>query len=86
MYSFLDLEPVCFPCNASTFKPRIDSHHGGTWDSPVGKRRGKASWESLVGKPRGKSTDTLIQANGRATLLLQLGRKSDVNTPTRDED
>ena len=44
---------TCFPCTASTFKPRIDSHHGGTWDSPVGKPRGKASWESLVGKPRG---------------------------------
>ena len=29
---------------------RIDSHHGGTWDSPVGKPRGKASWESLEGK------------------------------------
>ena len=41
----------CFPCTASTFKPRIDSHHGGTWDSPVGKPRGKASWESLEGKP-----------------------------------
>ena len=38
---------TCFPCTASTFKPRIDSHHGGTWDSPVGKPRGKASWESL---------------------------------------
>ena len=25
-------------------------HHGGTWDSPVGKPRGKASWESLEGK------------------------------------
>ena len=37
----------CFPCTASTFKPRIDSHHGGTWDSPV---------ESLVGKTRGKAT------------------------------
>ena len=32
----------CFPCTASTFKPRIDSQHGGTWDSPVGKPRGKA--------------------------------------------
>ena len=39
-----------FPCTASTFKPRINSHHGGTWDSPVGKPRGKASWESLEGK------------------------------------
>ena len=38
----------CFPYTASTFKPRI---HGGTWDSPVGKPRGKVSWESLEGKP-----------------------------------
>ena len=37
---------TCFPCTASTFKPRIDSHQGGTWDSPVGKPRGKASRES----------------------------------------
>ena len=35
-----------FSCTASTFKPRIDSHHGGTRDSPVGKPRGKASRES----------------------------------------
>ena len=43
---------TCFPCTASTFKPRIDSHHGGTWDSPVGKPRGKVYWESLEGKPQ----------------------------------
>ena len=43
---------TCFPCTASTFNPRIDSHHGGTWESPVGKIRGKASWESLEGKPQ----------------------------------
>ena len=42
---------TCFPCTAWTFKPRIDSHHGGTWDSHVGKPRGKASWECLEGKP-----------------------------------
>ena len=72
---------TCFPCTASIFKPRIDSHHGGTWDSPVGKPRGKASWESLEGKPH-----PLIQAKGRATLLLQLGRKAYVHSPTRDED
>ena len=77
---------TCFPCTASTFKPRIDSHHGGTWDSPVGKPRWKASWERLVGKPRGKVTDPLIHANGSATLLLQLERKAHVQTPTRDED
>ena len=75
-----------FPCTASTFKPKIDSHHGGTWDSPVGKPRGKASEESLVGKPRGKSTDTLILAKGSVTLLLQLGRKALVHVPTRDGD
>ena len=37
---------TCFHCTASTFKPRIDSHHGGTWDSPVGNPRGKASWKA----------------------------------------
>ena len=42
---------ACVPCTASTFKPTIDSHHGGTWSSPVGKLRMKASWESLEGKP-----------------------------------
>ena len=42
---------TCFPSTASTFKPRIDSHHGGTWDSPVEKPRGKASWEILEVKP-----------------------------------
>ena len=43
---------TCFPCTASTFKPRIDSHNGGTWDSPVGKPHGKTSLDSLEGKPQ----------------------------------
>ena len=77
---------TCLPFTASTFKPRIDSHHGDTWHSPVGKPRGKASWESLVGNPRGKATDRLIHANGSATLLLQLGREAHVHAPIRDED
>ena len=77
---------TCFPCTASTFKPRIDSHHGGTWDSPVGNARGKTSRKSLLGKPRGKATDPLIHAKGIVTLLLQLGRKAHVHAPTRDED
>ena len=42
---------TCFPYTASTFNPRIDSQHGGTWESPVGKPRGKASLESLERKP-----------------------------------
>ena len=41
---------TCLPFTASTFTGRTDSHDGGTWDSPVGKPRGKASWESLEGK------------------------------------
>ena len=45
---------TCFPCTVPTFLPRLDSNHGGTWDSPVGKPRGKASRESLVGKSCGK--------------------------------
>ena len=52
----------------------------------VGQPCGKASWESLVGKPRGKGTDPFIHVKGRVTLLLQLGRKSHVHAPTRDED
>ena len=76
----------CFPCTTSTVKPRIDSHHGGTWDSHVGKPCGKASWVSLEGKPRGKATDPLIHAKGSMTVLLQLGRKAHVHAPTRDED
>ena len=42
----------CFLCTASNFKPRIESQHGGTWDSPGVKLRGKASCESLKGKPQ----------------------------------
>ena len=52
----------------------------------VGQPCGKASWESLVGKPRGKAPDPLILAKGRVTLLLQLGRKAHVHAPTRDEE
>ena len=48
--------------------------------------RGTALWESLVGKPRGKATDPLIHAKGSVTLQLQLGRKTHVHAPTRDED
>ena len=52
----------------------------------VGQTCGKDSWESLVGKPRGKATDSLIQEKGSVTLLLQLGRKAHVHDPTRAED
>ena len=52
--------------------------------------RGTALWESLVGKPRWKASretpDPLIHAKGSVTLLLQLGRKAHVHSPTRDDD
>ena len=52
----------------------------------VGQPCGKASWESLVGKPRGKATDPLIHAKGSVTLLLQLGRKAHEHAHTRVDD
>ena len=51
---------TCFPCTASTFKPRIESHHGGTWDSPVGKHRGKPS-----GKASRESHRSLYPLEGK---------------------
>ncbi|KAI4564010.1 hypothetical protein MJT46_009808 [Ovis ammon polii x Ovis aries] len=77
---------TCFPCTALTFKPRIDSHHVSTWDSPVGKPRGKASWERLEGKTRGQTVDPLIHAADCVTLLLPLWRKAQVHARIRDED
>ena len=54
---------TCFPCTASTFKPRIDSHHCGMWDSPVGKPRRKASRESHRSlDPREGKRDTAATA------------------------
>ena len=51
--------------------------------------RGTALWESLVGKPRWKASretpDPMIHAKGSVTLLLQLGRKAHVHSPTRDD-
>ena len=66
--------------------PRLSGEDRLTPQWHVAQPCGKASWESLVGKPRGKDTDPLIHAKGSVTLLLQLGRKSHVHAPTRDED
>ena len=51
-----------------------------------GKALSEASWESVMGKSRGKATDPLIHEKGSMTLLLQLGRKSHVHAPSRDKD
>ena len=71
---------TCFPCTVSTFKPRIDSHHGFRWDSAVGKPRRKASWENLEGKPQiphpleGKR-DTAATAGEESARACPLSRR-----------
>ncbi|KAI4555761.1 hypothetical protein MJT46_014384 [Ovis ammon polii x Ovis aries] len=53
----------CFPCTASTFMPRIDSHDGDTWDSPVEKPSGKDSRENHRSfDPRSGLRDTAATA------------------------
>ena len=68
---------TCFHCTASTFEPRIDSPHSGTWDSPVGKPRGKASRERhRTLEPREGKRDTAATAreeSARACPQLRRG-------------
>ena len=60
---------------------RIDSQHGGTWDSPVGKPHGKASWDSLKGK-------TLIPCplDGNRDTAVTAREGIELHAATRDED
>ena len=63
---------TCFPCTASTFKPRIDSHRGGMWECHVGKPRGKASREASREShrsldPREGKRDTAATAQEEST-------------------
>ena len=49
------------------FQAKIDSHHGGTWDSPVGKPRWKASRESHRSlDPREGKRDTAATVRGES--------------------
>ena len=67
---------TCFPCTASTFKPRIDSQNGGTWDSSVGKPRGKASRErhrSL--DPREEKHDTAATVREESARACPYSRR-----------
>ena len=71
---------TCFPCTASTFNPRIDSHHGGTWESPVerfvGKPRGKASRESHRSlDPREMKRDTAATAGEESARACPQSRR-----------
>ena len=66
----------CFPCTASTFQPRMNSHHGGTWDSPVGKPRGKASRESRKSHdPREGKRDTAATAREESARACPHSRR-----------
>ena len=67
---------TCFPCTASTFKPRIDSHHGGTWDRLVGKPRVIASRESHRSlDPREGKGDTAATAREESARAYPLSRR-----------
>ena len=66
--------------------PRLSSRGSTQTTVARGKALWEASWESVMGKSRGKATDPLIHEKGSMTLLLQLGRKSHVHAPSRDKD
>ena len=52
-----------FSLHCLDFQAEVDSHHGGTWDSPVGKPRGKSSRESHRSlDPREGKLDTATTA------------------------
>ena len=67
---------ICFTCTASTFTQMIDSHQGGTWDSPGGKPRGKASWESHRSlDPCDGKRDTAATARLESSRACPLSRR-----------
>ena len=67
---------TCFPCTAWTFKTRIDAHHCGTWDSPVGKPRGTASRESQKSlDPRDGKRDTAATAREEGARACPYSRR-----------
>ena len=67
---------TCFHRTASSFKPRIDSHHGGTWDSPVSKTREKASRESPRSlDPREGKLDTAATAREESACACPHSRR-----------
>ena len=58
------------------FQAKIDTHHGGTWDSPVGKPRGKASRESHRSlNPREGKRDTAATAREECACACPHSRR-----------
>ena len=88
---------TCFLCTVLTFKPRIDSHHSGTWGSPVGKPRGKASRESHrsldsregkrdnVAKAREESARACPHSSRGLTVLGRLQKYPKIHVSTGEE-
>ena len=71
---------TCFPCTASTFKPRIDSHHCDTWESPEGKPRGKLRGKALRKSlrsldPREEKRDTAATAREESARACPHSRR-----------
>ena len=65
-----------FSLHCLTFKPRIDSLHGGTWDSPVGKPRVKASKESHTSlNPREGKRDPAVTAREESARACPHSRR-----------
>ena len=88
---------TCFPCTASTFNPRTDSHQGGRWESPVGKPHGKASRESnrsldtregkrdTAATPREESESTCPHSRRGLTPLGRLQKNPKIHVSTGEE-
>ena len=74
-------KPV-FPA-LSRVSSRVRLNHDGTWDSPVGKPRGKASWESLEGQPqiplstRSEGRHCCYSSGGMLTCMPPLETRTD---------
>ena len=87
----------CFPCTASTIMPRIDSHHGGKWNSLVGKPHGKDSREShrfldpregkrdTAAKAREESARACPHSSRGLTALGRLQKYTKINVSTGEE-
>ena len=70
-----------FSLHCLDFQARIDSHHGCTWDSPVGKPRGKP--------PRKASREcyrSLDPREGKRDTAAKAREESARACPTRDKD
>ena len=65
-----------FSLHCLDFQAEVDSHHGGTWNSPEGKYRGKASRESCRSvDPREGKCDTAATVREESTRACPHSRR-----------